>query len=59
MNSPRRLELARRAEDRAEAAGFAGDPPEQEQADAQHEGRANAFEELDGLDAAPDHGHVD
>ena len=39
------MEFAGRAEHGAEAAGFAGDPPEQQQSDAEHEGRADAFQE--------------
>ena len=57
-NSAVAVELAGRAEHGAEAAGLAGDPPQQQQSDAEHEGRADAFEKLDGLDAAPDHDHV-
>ena len=48
------VELAGRAEYGAEAAGLAGDPPEEQESDAEHERRADAFEEFDGLDAAPD-----
>ena len=43
------VELAGSAQDGAEASGFAGDPPEEQQADRKHEGRADAFEELDGV----------
>src|ERR1035438_3241006 len=35
------------------------DPPQQQQADAEHEGRADAFQEFDGFDAAPDDGDVE
>src|ERR1019366_3541285 len=46
------------AEHGSEPAGLAGDPPQEEKADAQHEGRADTFQEFDGLDAAPDDGDV-
>ena len=53
------MELAGRAEHRSQAAGFAGDPPEQQQADPQHKGSADAFQDLDGFDAAPDHRDIE
>jgi hypothetical protein len=52
------MELAGRAQHRSQAAGFAGDPPEQQQADRQHKGRSDALQDLDGFDAAPDHRDV-
>src|ERR1035438_7941729 len=52
------MEFAWRAQHRTQAAGFSGDPPEQKQADRQHERRTDAFQNLDGFDAAPDHGDV-
>ena len=57
-NSAGGVEFAGRAQHRAEAAGLAGDPPQQQQADSQHERRADAFQKFDGLDAAPDHDDV-
>ena len=53
------MELAGGAEDGAEAAGFVGDPEQEKQADAEHEGGAEGLEALDGLDALPDDEHVE
>ncbi len=53
------MKFAFGVEDGAESARFAGDPEKKKQADKKHEGRADAFEEFDGFDAAPDDEHVD
>ena len=58
-NSPVVWNLLGALEHRSEAAGLPGDPPQQQQPDAQHERRADAFQKLDGLDAAQDHRDVE
>ena len=52
------LKFTRAVEHGPETARFASNPPEQQQADAQHERRAHAFQKLDGFNSAPDHRHV-
>src|SRR5450432_3252121 len=52
------LKLRWGAEHRTHAAGFARDPKQKQDAHGQHKWRADAFKNLDGLDTAPDHGHV-
>lgn len=53
------VKFAGRVKNRAHTAGLARDPEKKKQADEEHEGRADAFEELDGFNAAPDDEHVD
>ncbi len=52
------FEFTGSAENGTETAGFAGDPPKQQQADGEHEGRGDAFQNFDGFDAAHDDEHV-
>ena len=54
-----RVEVAGRGEHGAEAAGFVQHEAEQQAGHEEHEGRGEALQEADGLDAAPDDEHVE
>jgi hypothetical protein len=53
------FEFAGFGKDGAETAGFARDPPQQEQADGEHERRGDTFQNFNGFDAAHDDEHVE
>jgi len=52
------MKFAGRGQHRAEAAGLDPDPDEQRGGHDEHERRSEALQESDGLDSAPDYGHV-